>query len=283
MTDTVELPPVSPPAAEQDGGNRIPEVRAIGFGAPLRWLAQGAADMRATRLRGAFYGMLFVGMGLFIAAIYHTQWQLTMGLTAGFFLIGPFVCSGLYWLSRQRARGEPVNLSDSLTCWRRNPASIGFFAAILTFLMVVWARVSVVIFALFSTTDFPTLQGVLQQMFSFSNLPFVLVWFGVGFVFASIAFGISVVSVPLMLDRNTDTMMALFCSVCALWRNPGPLALWAVLIVLLVGGSMLLWFVPLIVTAPLVGHATWHAYRDLVADEVNGVVHGGGTQERPSS
>jgi uncharacterized membrane protein len=127
--------------------------------------------------------------------------------------------------------------------------------------------VSVVIFALFSTTNFPTLQGVLAQIFSFSNLPFVIAWFGVGFVFASIAFGISVVSVPLMLDRNTDTMMALFCSVRALWLNPGPLYLWAALIVLLIGSSLLLWFAPLLITAPLVGHASWHAYRELVAED----------------
>lgn len=267
MTNTVQLPPTSPPqiAVQQDEAG-IPGVRAIGFDAPFRWLALGAADMRATRLRGAFYGALFVAMGMLIAKIYDTKWQLTMGLTAGFFLIGPFVCCGLYWLSRQRTRGETVSLTDSLTCWRTNPGSIAFFAAILTFLMVVWARISVVIFALFSNTDFPTMQGVLYQIFSLSNLPFVLVWFGVGFVFASLAFGISVIAVPLMLDRNTDTMMALFGSVRALWINPGPLYLWAALIVLLIGGSLVLGFVPLILTAPLVGHATWHAYRELVSD-----------------
>lgn len=281
MTDTVELPPtsppMSPPVAAPDDDSRMPAARTVGYGAPWRWLAQGAADMRATRLRGCFYGFVFVGMGWLIAAVYDTQWQLTMGLAAGFFLLGPFVCSGLYWLSRQRARGEPVSLAASLTCWKVNPASIGFFAAILTFLMVIWARVSVVIFALFSTADFPTMQGMLEQIFSFANLPFVLVWFGVGFVFASIAFAISVVSVPLMLDRNTDTMMALFCSARALWCNPGPLYLWAALIVLLIGASLLLWFVPLIFTAPLVGHATWHAYRDLVGGE------GGGADTQPLS
>ncbi|HEY0844329.1 MAG TPA: DUF2189 domain-containing protein [Noviherbaspirillum sp.] len=269
MADTVQIPPTSPPPVSADTvESTIPSVRTIGFDAPLRWLAKGFDDMMATRLRAAFYGFLFVVMGVLIALVYETRWQLTMGMTAGFFLIGPFVCCGIYWLSRQRERGETVSLTDSLTCWKVSPASIGFFAAILTFLMVIWARVSVIIFALFSTADFPTLQGVLFQLFSFSNLPFVLVWFGVGFVFASIAFGISVVSVPLMLDRKTDTMMALFCSVRALWINPGPLYLWAGLIALLIGASLLMSFVPLLITAPLIGHATWHAYRELVADEV---------------
>lgn len=266
MADTVQIPPTSPPpvaAAE----STMPAVRLIGFDAPLRWLARGFEDMRATGLRGSFYGLLFVMMGWMITFVYETRWQLTMGMTAGFFLIGPFVCCGIYWLSRQRARGEKVSLTESLFCWKDNPASIGFFAAILTFLMIVWARVSVIIFALFSTRDFPTLQGVVFQLFSFSNLPFVLVWFGVGCVFASLAFAISVVSMPLMLDRKTDTMMALFTSARALWTNTGPLYLWAALIVLLIGLSLAAWFVPLLITAPLIGHATWHAYRDLVADD----------------
>lgn len=268
MADTVQIPPTSPPPAASDAVEPgMPAVRTIGFDAPFRWLARGFDDMRATKLRGSFYGFLFVMMGYLIALVYETRWQLTMGMTAGFFLIGPFVCCGIYWLSRQHARGETVSLTESLTCWKVSPASIGFFAAILTFLMVVWARVSVIIFALFSTADFPTLQGVLSQLFSFANLPFVIVWFGVGFVFASIAFGISVVSVPLMLDRKTDTMMALFCSVRALWMNAGPLYLWAALIALLIGASLLMSFVPLLVTAPLIGHATWHAYRELVGED----------------
>lgn len=267
MSDSMPIPPTSPPPVTDAVEPTMPAVRVVGFDAPFRWLARGFEDMWTTRLRATFYGFLFVMMGMMIAFVYETRWQLTMGMTAGFFLIGPFVCCGIYWLSRQRAYGETVSLIDSLTCWKVNPASIGFFAAILTFVMIVWARVSVIIFALFSTRDFPTLQGVVFQLFSFSNLPFVIVWFGVGFVFASIVFGISAVSVPLMLDRKSDTMMALFCSARALWTNPGPLYLWAALIVLLIGGSLLLSFAPLVITAPLVGHATWHAYRELVTHD----------------
>ena len=244
----------------------VPEARVVTFAAPFAWLARGWADLRATRFVGAFYGALFALMGLAITSIYEAKWQLTMGLTAGFFLVGPFVCCGIYWLSRQRARGEPVDLMASLTCWRRNPAGVGFFAAIVTFAMIVWARVSVVVFALFSTRDFPTLQGVLAQIFAFSNLPFVGIWFGVGFVFASLVFAVSVVSAPLMLDRDCDTMMAIFASVRALWMNPGPLYLWAALIVAIIGASLMFGMFALVLTAPLVGHATWHAYRDLIAD-----------------
>lgn len=266
MSDIAHTPPSVPPAPKEiSDSSLMPEIRNVGLEAPFRWLAAGLKDMQATRLRASFYGLMFMLMGFAIAAIYETRWQLTMGLTAGFFLVGPFLFCGIYWLSRQRERGEKPSLTTSLFCWKDNPASVGFFAAILTFLMVIWARVSVVIFALFSTRDFPTMQGVIFQIFSMTNIPFVIAWFGVGFIFASIAFAISVVSVPLMLDRNTDTMIALFTSVRALWTNAVPLYLWAALIVALVGASLLLYFIPLLLTAPLVGHATWHAYRDLVA------------------
>lgn len=269
MSDAAHTPPSVSHAYEQTSdASLMPGIRSVGMDAPFRWLAAGLKDMLATRLRASFYGLMFMLMGFAIAAIYETRWQLTMGLTAGFFLVGPFLFCGIYWLSRQQERDEKASLTSSLFCWKDNPASIGFFAAILTFLMVIWARVSVVIFALFSTRDFPTMQGMIFQIFSMTNIPFVIAWFGVGFIFASIAFAISVVSVPLMLDRNTDTMIALFTSVRALWTNTVPLYLWAVLIVAIVGVSLLLSFIPLLLTAPLIGHATWHAYRELVAEPV---------------
>ncbi|MEN9315642.1 MAG: hypothetical protein RIS35_2035 [Pseudomonadota bacterium] len=254
----------SPDAAASPEIPRAPGVRTIGATAPLRWLARGWDDFRATGFRGAFYGALFALMGTLISIVYETRWQLTMGLTAGFFLVGPFVCTGLYELSRQRERGEPLSLAGSLACWRRNLGGIAFFAAILTFAMIVWARVSVVIFALFSTTDFPTVQGMVRQIVDLSNLEFLAVWAGVGFVFATLVFSISVVSIPLMLDRRTDTMIAIFSSVRALFANPLPIYLWAVLIVLCIGASLVLWFGLLIIAAPVIGHATWHAYRDLI-------------------
>ena len=247
--------------------HRAPKVRTVDAGAPFRWLARGWGDMGATRFRAVFYGGVFALMGLLISVVYATKWQLTMGLIAGFFLVGPFVCTGIYELSRQLGRGEPVSLFASLTCWRRNLGSIAFFAAILTFAMIIWARVSVVIFALFSTTDFPTLQTVVLQIVTLSNLEFVLVWGGAGFVFATLVFSISVVSIPLMLDRRADTMMAVFASVQTLFMNPVAVYLWAALIVLLVGLSLLLWMWPLVITVPVIGHATWHAYRDLIEPE----------------
>jgi uncharacterized membrane protein len=256
--------PSSPQAAASVPRPPVPAARRVGPLAPLRWLSAGLNDLVATAGRGVFYGAVFALMGELIGLVYATRWQLTMGLTAGFFLMGPFVCVGIQELSRQRERGESAMLSESLTCWRRNLGSIAFFAAILTFAMVVWARVSVVVFALFSTTDFPDLKVVIRQIIQPSNLEFLLVWMAVGLAFATLVFAISVVSMPLMLDRRADTMTAIFASARALAANPLPMVVWAALIVVLIGASLVLWKGLLLVAAPLVGHGTWHAYRALL-------------------
>ena len=257
------------PRADAAGAARPrPVIRSVPPRAPLGWLARGWADLRATRFVGVSYGAAFVAMGFAVAWVHATRWQLTMGLVGGFFLMGPFVCAGLYELSRRRARGEPVRLLASLGCLRRNPGSLGLFAVLLTFLMIVWARVSVILFALVSTTDFPTLQGVLGVIFSLDNPGFLVLWFGVGFLFASLAFAVGVVAVPMMLDRDSDTLEAVFTSARTLVANPRALYLWAVLVVLVIGSSLVLGLVPLLLTAPLVGHATWHAYSDLIEPDV---------------
>ena len=243
------------------------QIRRRPISAPFRWLARGADDLRLTGFRGCLYGLAFVLMGLAIQAVYATHWELTMALTAGFFLIGPFLCAGLYELSRQRERGRPVDLLASMTCWRGNAGAFGFFAVLLTLVLVFWARTSVVVFALFSTSDLPSLNDAVVRILASANYELIATWLIVGLVFATLAFSISVVSAPMMLDRKADAITAMFNSMRALYDNTATLAVWAALIVLLVGASLVLWFVPLILTAPLVGHATWHAYRDLVGEQ----------------
>lgn len=236
--------------------------------APLQWLQRGAADIRDTNFRGVFYGLCFFGLALAIGWVHNALWQATMGLTATAFLIGPFLCCGVYELSRQRERGEPPDLVASLTSWRRNLKSIALFTVLLVFCMIVWARVSVVLFALSASHDYVTLQGFLRHIADGSrNLEFLLVWSVVGCGFASLVFAMSVVSMPLLLDRQEDAVAAVAASAQALWRQPTPCAIWAALIVGLVGGSLLLFLPAIVITGPWVAHATWHAYRALLQGE----------------
>lgn len=231
---------------------------------PLKLLAEGAQDMRATGFAGIAYGIVFVLMGYAISGVYQHLWQMTMGLTAAFFLMGPFICCGVYDLSRQKEIEGRASLWASLTCWLRNWKSIAFFAAILTFFMIVWARVSVVLFALFGKHNYPDLTDMINKIISMENLAFLGVWAAVGFVFASLVFAMSVVSMPMMLDQEADTIEAVVASAKALWNNPGAMLVWAISITLLIGAS-LIFFLPLLaLTAPLVGHTTWKVYKSLV-------------------
>lgn len=255
----------TPGVAAEELPLKLPAINRLGVDAPVNWLKKGWQDLQASRFVGCFYGLIFVLMGYAIVWIYANKWQLTMGLIGGFFLMGPFLCTGLYDLSRQRELGGKVSLLSSLSCWRRNTGSIAFFTVMLTFCMIVWARVSLILFALSASTTMPTVQGVLRQIFSFENPQFIAWWSGIGFVFASIVFAIGVVSVPMMIDRKCDTFSAVFSSVRSVHSNPKVLYLWALLVVLIIGASLLAGFLPLLITAPLIGHASWHAYRDLVS------------------
>lgn len=227
-------------------------------------IAEGFTEMRQTQFKGVVYGAIFVMMGYLISFVYENLWQVTMGLTAGFFLLGPFLCCGIYDISRQKDRGYKVNVSASTISWSRNWKSIAFFAAILTFFMIVWARVSVVLFALFGAHNYPDLKDMVHKIISFENIEFLLIWAAVGSVFASLVFAISVVSMPMMLDRGADTMEAIGTSAKALWQNWGAMLAWAFAIVLLIGVSLAVFLPLLAVTAPLVGHTTWRVYKRLV-------------------
>jgi uncharacterized membrane protein len=242
----------------------FPKIRRVAISAPLRWIGAGWRDFRRAPAASGFYGAAFALMGWLIYLVFSHAYEYTSALTAGFLLVGPFVATGLYDISRRLERGETVALRSTLTAWRTNVGAFSLFALVLTVILLVWARASLVTFALFFSTGMPTLSGFLQRVVSLEHLDFLLTYLAVGLVFAAIVFSVSVVSVPMMLDRGTDTIVAALTSVRALAENPVVLTVWALLIVLLIGIGFATLFAGLVVTAPIVGHATWHAYRDLV-------------------
>lgn len=254
--DRDAVPPASP----------FPPVRRIDPAAPLRWLAAGLRDLRAAPAASLFYGAAFALMGWLVYFVFRHAHEYTSALTAGFLLLGPFLCTGLYDISRRLAAGQRVRLAETMTAWRANLGAFSLFALVLTVVMLVWARASLVTFALFFSSGMPSLSGFLGQVASPEHWDFLLTYFAVGGVFATIVFALSVVSVPLMLARGTDTVVAAITSVRALATSPLPLLLWAALIVLVVGAGFATLFVGLLVAVPIVGHATWHAYVDIVGE-----------------
>lgn len=245
----------------------LPQVNRIQLGEPLIWLRSGWRDMSSAPVSSLFYGLTFVTMGWLLHVVIGRYPQYMMALTTGFTLLGPFLAIGLYDVSRRLERGEAAKLRPTLTAWKDNVQGLGLFSIILALAFAGWLRISVVLFALFFTSELPTLDKFWSQVFSADdNLAFLLVYFACGAGFATLVFAISVVSIPLMLGRNTDTVSAIFVSVQALFLNPAAMALWALLIAVLTALGMLTAYFGLAVTMPLIGHATWHAYRRLVQD-----------------
>lgn len=233
--------------------------------APLEWLRRGAADLRSCGRASLFYGICFaLAGGLLLLAFRHAV-QLVTAVTTGFMLVGPFFAIGLYELSRRREAGEAPALAPTLAVWRRNLAAIGIYSLILIVLYLLWARASLVMFALFYQGGMPSMEGFMAQILKFDNIEFMVAYMLVGAIFAGLVFAFSAVSIPMMLDRNQDTVTAMLASFLALVRNLPMMLIWAALIVLLTAIGIATAFLGLIITMPLVGHATWHAYRALIA------------------
>jgi len=242
----------------------LPGVRTVGALAPFGWLASGWRDFRAHPLPSIFYGACFAAMGWLIAITFRHAYQYVSALVTGFFLVGPFLAIGLYELSRRREKGEPAWLAPSLDAWRGNVGAIGMFALVLAVILLVWARASLIVFALFYTSEMPSVDRFLEQIFSLDSIDFLFAYLCVGGFFAVLVFAISVVSVPMMLDRNTDGIVAVLTSLKTFAANVPAMIVWGLLIGAMVAAGFALFFVGVVVTVPVIGHATWHAYRALV-------------------
>lgn len=255
---------MNPQDAAQEQPQPFPKVRPVPFTAPLRWLSQGVDDVKHCPRASLFYGACFAVMGLLLRSVFRNAYEYTFALAAGFLLVGPYLCIGLYDISRRLHQGRECALAVTLTAWKPNVGGIGVYAVILTVIMLVWARASLVTFALFYTAEMPSMQGFLKQVLSMENLEFLFIYFLVGGLFAALVFCTSVISIPMMLDRNQDAVTAVIASFLSVARNLPAMLLWAVLIVALTMVGFATMFIGLIFTTPVIGHATWHAYRDLV-------------------
>ena len=250
-----------------ENAQTTPKVRLISMDQPWEWLGAGWKDMWRAPSVSVAYGLLFVIMGYLLVYMVEARFHFILALTSGFLLVGPFLAMGLYDISRRLEAGEPVSLGHALTAWRHNPLSIALFSLALGLLMIVWVRLAALLFAVMVGGREVSLDVAAGQLFfSGSGLTFLLVFTATGAVIAAAVFAVSVVSIPMMLDRKTDFITAMLTSIAAVRANPGPMALWAVLIVIFTGIGLMTFYLGLAIALPLIGHATWHAYRSLVED-----------------
>jgi uncharacterized membrane protein len=231
---------------------------------PFHWLSLGWHDLSATKGIGVFYGVCFWLMALVLGAIFRSRPEYAMSIASGCLLVGPFLTLGLYEVSRRREQGLLPELGGSLTCWRPHLRSMGMLVLVLIVLELLWGRASLVVFAVFFNTGMPSTTGVIQAIFNPENWEFLLVYVLVGGAFAGLVFAVAAVSIPMILDRDTDAISAAITSLQVVFGNTGVMLMWGGLITGLVVLALIPWGAGLLIVGPWLGHASWHAYRGSV-------------------
>jgi uncharacterized membrane protein len=245
-----------------------PRIRQVSLDRAWTWLGAGWRDLLAAPASSLTYGIIAVVAGWLVVAL--LLWldlpYLVLPLSAGFFFVGPFMAVGLYETSRRRELGLPADLGATLTAWRRNADQILLMGLLLLLFHLAWMRAAQLLFALFEWQTIPSWNRFADLAWhSARSLPFLAVGIAVGAVMAGVAFAIGAFSMPYLLDRRSSNLFeAIATSVAAVRLNLRPMLLWAGLIVLLVALAMVPGLLGLVVVLPVVGHATWHAYRDVV-------------------
>ncbi len=247
----MQKPVTQIPVTPSSGAAGLP-VRNLPFDAPWEWLADGWRDLWRVWPISLAYGAVFamVALALLIGLFMQGGQAIIFTLAAGFLLLGPILAVGLYEASRRLAAAEPVS----------------FTAVALMLLFLFWVKFAMLLFALFfGQATFPPLTELPATLLLTSHgLGLLVVGTAIGAGLAIVAFTLSAVSVPLLMDQRTDFFTAIATSIKAVTQNPKAMLLWAGLVAGLTALGMVTLFVGLVIAFPLIGHATWHAYRAIV-------------------
>ena len=265
MSTHTEHPVFHPQAARMN----LPGIRSVSFDQPFHWLRDGAKDMVKAWPLSLFYGMVFALLGY---GLVHGAWgkpHLAMALTSGFLFVAPLLATVFYCVSHRLEHHHKLpNLWVPLLSWRANPASLGLFALMLVFVLSVWERISAILVGLFlGGSGIGGLSDLLSVGAVQQHTDFVLAYLAFGGVLALMVYSLSVVSLPMLLHRKVDFATALVTSFMATRLNFPVLLLWGMLIAGLIGIGMATDFIAMALIFPWLGHASWHAYRELVERE----------------
>ena len=241
------------------------DIHPLGLADPLRWLWQGLRDMLSQPWISLFYGACFWLMALIVSAVFKNNPEYTLSAVSGSLLLGPFLAMGLYDVSMHIERGEAPSFGSSLTCWESHIRSMGMLIMVMVVMELLWGRASLVVFAVFfNSGGMPTTATVLEAVFNPQNWEFIAAYVCVGGFFAGLVFASMMVSIPMILDRDTDAITACITSFRVFFDHTLVALFWGLLITLLVGVAMLPSAAGLLVVGPWLGFASWHAYRGSV-------------------
>lgn len=247
-------------------------VRAVHVEAPWRWLRLGWQDLLAARAISLTFG---AAIALASLILINLLWRIdllpyALPLAAGFMFVAPALAICFYDISRRLERKEPVAFGTVALAWKPNASQIAGMGLVMMLFQLAWIRFATLLFALFFGPGPASWDHFIQALFfSTDGLPFLIVGTLSGSILAIIAFAIGVTAFPMLLDRDVGTAAAIATSVRAAIVNWRVMTGWAALIVMFTAAGIATGCLGLIVTMPLIGHASWHAYRELVPPEID--------------
>lgn len=241
----------------------MPLVQRVQLNRPVFWLRAGLDELFANPLPSIAYGLLFsIGGDLILLASLRQPYLFVTALS-GFFLVAPLLAAGLYELCRLRAAGIKTGFLDSLAGLKRSALSLALFGLVLALGAAVWGQITAITFSLVANQEMG-LSHLVQLLASGEHRAFMAIWFIAGAALALLVFAFSVVSVPMILDRDAHFLTAMTTSLRAFAVNLEVMVLWGAMIVALTLAGFATLLVGLVFIMPVLGYATWHAYRELV-------------------
>lgn len=243
------------------------EIRKLDSSAPMRWLSKGINDFKTVPMLSLFYGILYAAIGLLLIWMTYKNPIYAFGLVTVFYLLGPIIAAGSYCISRHLEAGVTPTFGQGCKAMCYNPVGIVGFSFVIGMLIIFWILITGTLFAIhFGSPNIG--NGILDTLLANEeSMQFAGLLALVGLGFALVSFMISVISIPLMIHRKVDVVTAMITSVRAVKKNPLVMLTWAFAIVALIGLGFAFFFVGVAITLPIVGHASWHAYRELVVDD----------------
>ena len=241
-------------------------IRHVSLRQPLEWLSLGWDDVKEIGKPGLAHGALIAVLGAVLLMLGSTHLYLTAAAVTGYLLVGPAMTTGLCELARRREAGERLGFDESLQALSRNRDGLMHFAGVLALVALLWFVFSGVVLETALNASGPSLAVALWGGGAGSlGMAQLLGYVGSGAVLAVFVFSVSVVAVPLMIDRHASATDAIRASARATFANLPAMLVWSGLIVVVTAIGFLTLLVGMVFVAPLLGYATWHAYRDLVA------------------
>ncbi len=248
------------------GGDRSPDLDTLPFIAPCRsaklhdpviWLRKGWGDLRSAPVPSIALGVALLSLSYVIAGAtwYFGTLALYLGLATGFVFIGPLLAVGFYSISRRLEAGQIPSVTFCLKHGWKSLRELLTLGVVILIVLLVWARAASTIHVFFPSESVRDWSAL---------IPFLGIGSAVGAMFAAIVFGVSAFSLPMLLDRKTDSVTAAITSVNAVLRNKQAMAVWAGIIVACVIAGFATALLAFAVLLPLIGHATWHAYRAVI-------------------